>query len=180
MEKRKSKTIQMPVGKTVSGDTRVQFHSDQLHILVVHETQLAIYDAYKLERQCQWVPQDALSAPILYATYSCNRQLIYASFSDGNIGVFDAEILRPRCRIAPTAYLSSGTSGSTTLPLVVAAHPLEPNQFAIGLADGAVQVIEPSESEGKWGVTPPSENGTASAVVAGPSSSNQGSEQAPR
>lgn len=179
-EKRKSKTIQMPVGKTVSGDTRVQFHSDQLHILVVHETQLAIYDAYKLERQYQWVPQDALSAPILYATYSCNRQLIYATFSDGNIGVYDAEILRPRCRIAPTAYLSPGTSSSTSLPLVVAAHPHEPNQFAIGLSDGAVQVLEPSESEGKWGVSPPPENGAVPAVVAGPSTSNQGSEQAPR
>lgn len=44
-------------------------------------------------------------------------------------------------------------------PLVVAAHPLEPNQFAVGLTDGSVKVMEPSESEGKWGVTPPADNG---------------------
>jgi hypothetical protein len=40
-------------------------------------------------------------------------------------------------------------------PLVVAAHPSEPNQFAVGLSDGSVEVIEPLESEGKWGVPPP-------------------------
>jgi hypothetical protein len=32
------------------GDTRVQFHNDQIRLLVVHESQLAIYDAAKLER----------------------------------------------------------------------------------------------------------------------------------
>lgn len=44
-------------------------------------------------------------------------------------------------------------------PVVVAAHPLEPNQFAVGLTDGSVKVIEPSESEGKWGTSPPMDNG---------------------
>ncbi|KAH9306418.1 hypothetical protein KI387_010822, partial [Taxus chinensis] len=138
-DKRKSKFIQMPAGKPVSGDTRVQFHSDQLHMLVVHETQLAIYDAYKLERQWQWLPQGALSAPISFATYSYNSVLVTASFYDGNIGVFDAETLRLRCRIAPTAYSTQGIGSSSAYPLVIAAHPSEPNQFAIGLADGVVK-----------------------------------------
>ena len=44
-------------------------------------------------------------------------------------------------------------------PLAVAAHPQEPNQFAIGLTDGSVKVLEPLESEGKWGVPPPADNG---------------------
>lgn len=44
-------------------------------------------------------------------------------------------------------------------PLVIAVHPQEPNQFAVGLADGSVKVIEPAEYEGKWGTTPPIENG---------------------
>lgn len=44
-------------------------------------------------------------------------------------------------------------------PLVVAAHPLESYQFAIGLSDGSVKVIEPIDSEGKWGTTPPIDNG---------------------
>ena len=49
-EKRKAIPIQLPAGKSPVGDTRVQFHSDQLRLLVVHETQLAIYDASKMER----------------------------------------------------------------------------------------------------------------------------------
>lgn len=44
-------------------------------------------------------------------------------------------------------------------PLVVAAHPQETNQFAIGMTDGSVKVIEPTESEGKWGSSPPMDNG---------------------
>jgi len=36
-------------------------------------------------------------------------------------------------------------------PLVIAAHPKMPNQFALGLSDGSVQVIEPLKSEEEWG-----------------------------
>ncbi len=51
-EKRKSKFVQVQPGRGPStmGDTRVQFHNDQIRLLVVHESQLAIYDAAKLER----------------------------------------------------------------------------------------------------------------------------------
>ncbi|XP_047324317.1 topless-related protein 3-like [Impatiens glandulifera] len=157
-EKRKSVQIQLPAGKSPSGDTRVQFHSDQIRLLVSHETQLAIYDATKMDRICQWVPQDVLSAPISYAGYSCNSQLVYASFCDGNIGVLDSDSLRLRCRIAPSVYLSpSVLSGSVPVyPVAVAAHPQDPNQFAVGLNDGSVKVLEPLESDAKWGVSPSS------------------------
>lgn len=57
----------------------------------------------------QWVPQESLSSSITCASYSCNSQLVYASFADGNIGVFDAEYLRLRCRIAPSAYMPQPT-----------------------------------------------------------------------
>jgi dihydrodipicolinate reductase len=45
-EKKKSRYIQAPANRsgTLVGDTRVQFHNDQQHLLVVHESQLAIYD----------------------------------------------------------------------------------------------------------------------------------------
>ena len=46
-----------------------------------------------------------------------------------------------------------------THPLVIATHPQEPFQFAVGLSDGAIKVVEPTESEGKWGVSPPVDNG---------------------
>ncbi|KAH7676571.1 YVTN repeat-like/Quinoprotein amine dehydrogenase protein [Dioscorea alata] len=159
-EKKKSIAIQLPAGKAPAGDTRVQFHSDSIRLLVVHESQLAIYDASKAERIRQWVPQGSLAAPISHAAFSCNSQLVYAVFCDGNIGVFDADNLKLRCRIAPSAYLFPvSTNSPTVYPLVIAAHPQEANQFAVGLTDGTVKVIEPLESEGKWGVTMPADNG---------------------
>ena len=53
----------------------------------------------------QWSPRDALPAPISSAIYSCDGLLVYAAFCDGAIGVFEAESLRLRCRIAPSAYI---------------------------------------------------------------------------
>ena len=52
-EKIKSVALQLPPGKGPQGDTRVQFHSDQEQLLVCHETQLAVYDANKMERMRQ-------------------------------------------------------------------------------------------------------------------------------
>jgi hypothetical protein len=49
-EKRNVVTIQIPAGKAPAGDTRVQFHADQIRLLVVHDSQLAIYDASKMDR----------------------------------------------------------------------------------------------------------------------------------
>lgn len=132
----------------------------------------------------QWVPQEALSSPITSASYSCNSQLVYASFADGNIAVFDAETLRLRCRIAPSAYMPQSTpnryrvfqtsykapiiltivicwiycaffffcDSAPIIPLVITTHPQEPNQLAVGLSDGSVKVIEPSELSRRWGV----------------------------
>lgn len=43
-EKKKSRFIQAPQSP-LAGETRVQFHNDQTHILVVHESQIGIYDS---------------------------------------------------------------------------------------------------------------------------------------
>lgn len=59
-------------------------------------------------------------------------------------------------------------------PVVIAAHPSDPNQFALGMSDGAVHVIEPSDGEMKWGGSTSQDNG----VLAGaPSSSALNSQQ---
>ena len=55
---------------------------------------------------------------------------------------------------------------SNVQPVVIAAHPQEPNQFAVGLSDGGVHMFEPLESEGRWGLLLPIENGSASNVAA--------------
>ncbi|CAL9763878.1 unnamed protein product [Musa acuminata subsp. burmannicoides] len=161
-EKQRNRFLQIPSGYTPStiSDTRVQFHQDQKHFLVVHETQIAIFETTKLECMKQWAPRDG-SAPISHATLSCDSQLIYVSFLDATVCIFNAMNLRLRCRILPAAYLPPSVS-TTVYPVVIAAHPSEPNQFALGLTDGGVHVLEPLESEGKWGVSPPAENGSAS------------------
>ncbi|XP_031122501.1 uncharacterized protein LOC116025419 [Ipomoea triloba] len=157
-QNRRSVHIQSPDGEVCSGCTDVMFHTVQLHLLLVtHETQLAIYDTSNMERKRQWIPQGCLSAPISFATYSCNSQLVYASFTDGNIGVLDADNLTLRCCIVPSAYLFQPllNSEDVVYAFVIAAHPQKPNQLAIGLTDGSIKVIEPLESEGEWGISPP-------------------------
>ncbi|XP_009400780.2 protein TOPLESS-RELATED PROTEIN 2 isoform X1 [Musa acuminata AAA Group] len=181
-EKKKSRFIQAPASRAspLVGDTKVQFHNDQTHFLVVHESQLAIYDS-KLECLCLWSPRDVLSAPISSAIYSCDGLLVYAGFSDGAIGVFEADSLRLRCRVAPSAYLSlSIQSSAAVFPMVIAAHPSEPNQIALGMSDGTVYVLEPSDADLKWGSAPPQENGARPSISNPASNSNQTSEPPPR
>lgn len=131
----------------------------------------------------QWLPRDGI---ITHATYSCDSQMIFASFMDGSVSVFTAA-LQLRCRISPAAYLNAQSRylsaywrvvewmytcllgfselfncvvfSASAYPLVIAAHPSDPSQFSLGLTDGSVQVLEPLESEGKWGTAPPPENG---------------------
>ncbi|CAN4088548.1 unnamed protein product [Withania somnifera] len=178
-EKQRARSLQLPGRSTSQSDTRVQFHQDQTHFLVVHEAQIAIYETTKLECLKQWVPRES-AAPISHATFSCDSQLIYASFLDATLCVFTAGHLHMRCRIVPSAYLSPSISNSNIHPVVVAAHPQDPNQFALGLSDGGVHVFEPLESEGKWGIPPPPENGSANGMPAAPSVGASGSDQAPR
>ncbi|KAH9727922.1 protein TOPLESS-RELATED PROTEIN 2 [Citrus sinensis] len=177
-EKLKSRFIQAPAGRQspLVGETKVQFHNDQTHLLVVHESQISVYDS-KLECSRSWSPKDALPAPISSAIYSCDGLLVYAGFCDGAIGVFDAETLRFRCRIGPSAYIPTyAVSSNTAHPLVIAPHPSEPNQIALGMSDGAVHVVEPSDAELKWGGTPSQDNGPLPSNSSNPPLSGQPSE----
>ncbi|KAJ1267416.1 hypothetical protein BS78_07G054200 [Paspalum vaginatum] len=127
-------------------DTRVQFQSDNTDFLVVHKNQLAIYDL-NLECLCLWSPRDTLPAPISSAVYSCDGLLVYTGFCDGVVGIFEAKSLSLRCRIAPYAYIppSISLSAGHIYPVVVSAHPSKPNQIALGMSDGMVHVLEPSD-----------------------------------
>ncbi|KAJ0080565.1 hypothetical protein Patl1_24450 [Pistacia atlantica] len=124
-EKLKSRFIQAPAGhqSPLVGETKVQFHNDQTHLLVVHDSQISIYDS-KLEcsRSC-----------VAYRS-----ELIVGRFIDG------------------AAYISN----TPTYPFVIAAHPSEPNQIALGMSDRAVHVVEPLDVKLKWGGTPSQDNGS--------------------
>ena len=69
---------------------------------------------------------------------------------------------------------------TTVYPTVIAPHPSEANQFALGLTDGGVHVLEPLESEGRWGVAPPAENGPASSMSPAPPAGSSSSDQPQR
>lgn len=177
-EKKKARPIQAPPGHQAPlvGETRVQFHNDQSHILVVHESQIGLYDT-QLECQRSWYPRDSLSAPISSAIYSCDGLLIFTGFCDGAIGIFDSDSLRLRCRIAPSAYLSSIGSGSgAAYPVVIAAHPSDSNQFALGMSDGTVHVMEPSDAEPKWGGSSSQDNGAMPSIPSSSALNSQPSE----
>ncbi|KAL0324138.1 UNVERIFIED_CONTAM: protein TOPLESS-RELATED PROTEIN 2 [Sesamum calycinum] len=177
-EKKKSRPIQAPPGHPTPlvGETRVQFHNNQLHLLVVHESQIAVCDA-QLECLRSWYPRDSLSAPISSAIYSCDGLSIFTGFCDGAIGIFDADSLSLRCRIAPSAYISSSlSSNGGAFPVVIAAHPSDPNQFALGMSDGAVHVVEPSDGETKWGGSTSQDNGAVPSIPSSSALNSQPSE----
>ncbi|KAI9107039.1 hypothetical protein K1719_022567 [Acacia pycnantha] len=170
-EKENSAFLQIPERRTprtnpAKSDIFLQFHQDQAHFLVAHESQIATYETSKLQCVKQWAVGEFM-APISHATFSSNSQLIYTSFIDGVILIFITSNLQLQCQINPSAYLgSSYVRGCGLYPFVIAANPQDPNQIALGLTDGGVQVMEPLESEGKWGVPSPVENESSSNTLA--------------
>ncbi|XWS17843.1 hypothetical protein CRYUN_Cryun33cG0103100 [Craigia yunnanensis] len=146
-EKCKSKHLQLPDENIPVVGTQVQFHLDQVHFLVVHESQLSIYEAKELARVQQWVPED--SSRISHATFSCDSQMVYACFVDGTMSIFGASDLELKCQILPTAYLPT-SSRLNVYPIAIAAHPQKPAQFALGLTDGGIVVFEPQEPGNTW------------------------------
>ncbi|URD93243.1 CTLH [Musa troglodytarum] len=203
-EKKMARFVRAPASHAapLAGDTKVQFHKNHPHLLVVHESQLSIYDG-KLEcmhsvssapglldftftsllvlslapsdaadghvsflSRLQWSPRDALAASISSATYSCDGLSVHAGFRDGAVGIFEADGLKLRCRIAPSAYLSPSIPGrgAVVYPVVIAAHPSAPNQIALGMTDGAVHVLEPSDADPKPVAVPPKKKAALPAV----------------
>ena len=49
-----------------------------------------------------------------------------------------------------TSFLVVVGSRNEVYPVVVAAHPKNPNQFAVGLSNGGIHIFEPLESVRKW------------------------------
>ncbi|KAL1814465.1 hypothetical protein ACET3Z_017039 [Daucus carota] len=116
----------------------VQFHQDQIHLLVFNENLIAVYEAPELKCIEQWFARDSTGS-ITCATYSCDSQSVYVAFKSGNIFVFSAALV-PQCRISPKLYLTASLR-TRVYPLSIAAHPSDPSQFALGLTDGGILVL---------------------------------------
>ncbi|XP_071909863.1 topless-related protein 1-like [Coffea arabica] len=165
-EKKKSISMQISVGwwlPSETSETVIQFHKDQLHFLAIHETQLAMYESRSLDRIRQWNTRD-FCARISSGTFSCDNQLVFVVMRDGIVMILSALDLSPKFRIDPSAYLPP-SSGHHVYPVVIAAHPQKSNQFALGLSNGDVIVVEPHESEGKWTILPPFHNGPRNRII---------------
>lgn len=72
--------------------------------------------------------------------------------------------------------ISSFCSNGNPFPVVIAAHPTDPNQFALGMSDGAVHVVEPSDAETKWGGSTSQENGALPSIPSSSALNSQPSE----
>lgn len=65
-------------------------------------------------------------------------------------------------------------------PLVVAAHPQDPHQFALGLTDGSVKVLEPFQPDREWGASQPAGKVFANDIGSSMSTTNHAAEQVQR
>ncbi|KAI3786010.1 hypothetical protein L1987_45137 [Smallanthus sonchifolius] len=137
-------------------ETRVQFNPDQTHFMVVHETQIAVYDPLKLDSCLQWFPRPT-GGSIADAVYSCDGESVFVCIEDGSVNILAANHLKLKCRINYAAYMPSKRSAIRVCPNAIAAHPSDPSQLAVGLSDGGVYVLEPLESDKQWGGDPSSE-----------------------
>ncbi|XP_061376425.1 topless-related protein 1-like [Gastrolobium bilobum] len=146
-EKLKERYLQIHEQKVpeVLSETQIQFHPDQIKFLAVHNSHLAIYEATELTCVNQWIPE--VSVAISQATFSSDGQIVYATFVDGTLAIFDALKFQMHCRVHPYTFLSPYSSLSV-YPISIAAHPQKPSQFAVGLTDGSVYVLEPREPDG--------------------------------
>jgi hypothetical protein len=70
-------------------------------------------------------------------------------------------------------------SSGNIYPMVVASHPSEPNQIALGMSDGSVHVMEPLESDTKWGPSAAQDNGSHPARTSSPAMTNPQSSEPP-
>lgn len=138
------KFLKIPSGRALNplSVTRVQFHTWLSRFLVVHETLIALYGVSpRLAHITQWIAPESRGA-ITDATFSYDSIHVFASLEDGSIFVLSGVKLEPWRLINPTAYLPSDPS-TRIHTLAIAAHPSESNQFAVGLTDGRVYIIEP-------------------------------------
>ncbi|KAK7383489.1 hypothetical protein VNO78_29168 [Psophocarpus tetragonolobus] len=144
-EKLKKTKLKIQGNELPISTTQVQFHPNQINFLVVHNSQLAIYEVIHLRCVKQWVAEVPML--ISQATFSCDGQAVYSVFVNETVAIFDSTNLQIRYRFSPCSYLPQFTSWNS-YPISVAAHPQKPAQFAVGFSDGTVLIFEPREPEG--------------------------------
>ncbi|XP_076944870.1 topless-related protein 4-like [Bidens hawaiensis] len=127
--------------------TRVHLNLAQTHFMVVHEKQITVFDGHNMGSCIKWAPRDT-SGAITDAAYSCDGESIFVCVEDGSVGVLAANAVELKCWINCAAYMPSNCSVIRAQANTISAHPNKPNQFALGVSDGAVYVLEPPTNTG--------------------------------
>ena len=97
---------------------------------------IGIFEAESLRLQCRIAPSAYIPSSV--PRYDLQQLL----FESGEILFLVTNILYVTAALW-LHLISSG--GGNVYPMDVAANPLNPNQFAVGMSDGAVHVLEPLE-----------------------------------
>ncbi|RWW02197.1 hypothetical protein GW17_00034725 [Ensete ventricosum] len=175
-----------------SGKVMTAIQKKQLHVLLCQRTTL-MSCLHPVERGRNYVLEISvycLSILILITFHSClqvktklkghQKKITGLAFSQSLTVLVSSGADAQVCILKFCRYFSIviQTCSSRELcsgpvyPLVIAAHPSEPNQIALGMSDGAVHVVEPSDADSKWGAAPPQENGSLPRITSNPASSN--------
>lgn len=125
---------------------------------------IGIFDASVLALRCQIKPSAYLPADIRYTLL---HYLVTSSFSRSSCISFLGFPHR-KFQVSSNIFFFPAVASCsyTVYPLVIAAHPQKPTQFAVGLSNGEVHVLEPLEPEGTWGILPMVKRNLESSVPA--------------
>lgn len=140
-------------GKLLGGSTEVgrvccMFSTKHEHLLVVRPDGLDLLNVPEFEKVASWTLQGKLTAPITSGCFSCDAKQVFCGFRDGRMAVFDGAKLSLTCCFHPKVV------GEGLYPTAMASHtkPGQSSQFALGLSNGNVLVLEPKAgSTQPWG-----------------------------
>ncbi|MED6165360.1 hypothetical protein PIB30_098862 [Stylosanthes scabra] len=124
--------------------TNIGFTRDSMFVFVAHSIHLAIFDCSSFA--C--AAEKALDATIMQTAVSCDGDTLYAILKDNSVRMFDSSTLETFCRIKPSFFRTIPLRLlSSVTPVCIAASPWKPFQFAVGLSDGNVKMLEPLKEE---------------------------------
>ncbi|PON78254.1 Topless family [Trema orientale] len=107
----------------------------EAYLLMVYDNVLATVEVFpKFKPLKLWSTSEHR---ITNATFSCNSEKIISCFSNGTCAIFTGTLEK--------LHVIGASPDLRLYPLLVAAHPLKANQFAVGYDDASVRVVEISQ-----------------------------------
>lgn len=138
----------------------VQFVKDGYNVLAFDSKTVAIYNE-DLKVQGMWTPPSESLGSIEHSAFSCDGKMVFIAFSCGIVGVLKSVesewSMKLTNLIDPSDFIFYSSRGKRPVgasglrPLVITSHPSFPKQFAVGLSDGRVFIVEEEAESEEWG-----------------------------